>query len=700
MEMRRPFGYRLMATNKEAANRKVEEETSRITEYVVQSIMAPIRQKKEQEYQEQMKGRQLTDQELQEMQAKMEEEIEAMTPDKVRAYMKRDHRDPSEVQGQQILNYLIQKLDIKKKFNNGWKHGLISAYEVYWLGIINGEPAMKVVNPVRFSCDKASDLDYIEQGEWAAAEYRMHPSQIVQTFELTNHEIDTLWRNYNHHITQRVHDNLFNFDEYLTYEDKNSIRVLHCVFKGLRKIGWLDYYDEDGVLQTKFMVDETYKLNKENGDVKITWEWIPEVYEGYKIGMHIYKEMRPIPGQFKDMDNIYKCNLPYYGAIYDNINSQPTSVMDRMKVYQYYYNIVMYRLELLLASDKGKKILMNINAIPTDSGIDLKKWQYFFESTPFMWYNPDEEGMNQSDVNTIAKTLDLSLASDIAKYIELANYLEQKCGVSVGITDPVLGQTSVSERVANNQQNLVQTSHMLEPYFDLHNCIKKNVLQGLVDIAKVAYADSDKKAISYIMDDMSQEMLQMDVNLLNESTLGLFMEDSSMSEEIKQTIQQLAHAAMQNQKIELSDVLKVIKQDSIQEAEEALLVSEELRAKRDQATAQAQEKAKADLEAKAQAHEEKAWAHEGDMIVLKEEERRKTVIQQQAILSMGFDTDKDTDSDGVPDVLEVARHGVDAEIKRAQVANQSKLIDHQIENDKEKNKLKAKEIAQKGATSK
>ena len=700
MEMKRPFGYRIMATNKEAANRKVEEETSRITEYVVQSIMAPIRQKKEQEYQEQMKGRQLTEQEQQEMQAKMEEEIEALIPDKVRAYMRRDHRDPSEVQGQQILNYLIQKLDVKKKFNNGWKHGLISAYEVYWLGIINGEPAMKVVNPVRFSCDKASDLDYIEQGEWAAAEYRMHPSQIVQTFELTDHEIDTLWRNYNHHITQRVHDNLFNFDEYLTYEDKNSIRVLHCVFKGLRKIGWLDYYDEDGVLQTKFMVDETYKLNKDNGDVKITWEWIPETYEGYKIGMHIYKEMRPIPGQFKDMDNIYKCNLPYYGAIYDNINSQPTSVMDRMKVYQYYYNIVMYRLELLLASDKGKKILMNINAIPTDSGIDLKKWQYFFESTPFMWYNPDEEGMNQSDVNTIAKTLDLSLASDIAKYIELANYLEQKCGVSVGITDPVLGQTSVSERVANNQQNLVQTSHMLEPYFDLHNCIKKNVLQGLVDIAKVAYADSDKKAISYIMDDMSQEMLQMDVNLLNESTLGLFMEDSSMSEEIKQTIQQLAHAAMQNQKIELSDVLKVIKQDSIQEAEEALLVSEELRSKREQATAQAQEKAKADLEAKAQEHEKESWAHEADMITLKAEEERKTKIQVQAMLSMGFDPNKDVDNDGVPDVLEVAKHGVDAEIKRAQVANQSKLIDHQIENDKEKNRLKAKEIAQKGATSK
>lgn len=699
MEMKRPFGYRIMATNKEASNRRVEEETNRIKDFVVESIMAPIKQETEAKYQEQIIGRELTEEEMQQIQQQIEAEIEAKTPDKIRQYMRRDHRDPAEVQGQQLLNALIKKLDVRKKFNNGWKHGLISAYEIYWLGIVNGEPAMKVVNPVRFSCDKASDLDYIEQGEWAAAEYRMHPSQIVQTFDLTDHEIDTLWRNYNHHITQRVHDNLFNFDEYLTYEDKNSIRVLHCVFKGLRKIGWLDYIDEDGILQTKFMVDETYKLNKDNGDIKITWEWIPEVYEGYKIGMHIYKEMRPVPGQFKDPDNIYKCNLPYYGAIYDNTNSQPTSVMDRMKVYQYYYNIVMYRLELLLASDKGKKILMNINAIPTDSGIDLKKWQYFFESTPFMWYNPDEEGMSQSDVNTIAKTLDLSLASDIQKYIQLADYLEQKCGKSVGITDPVLGQTSVSERVTNNQQNLVQTSHMLEPYFDLHNCIKRNVLQGLLDLAKVAYSTSDKKFINYILDDMSQEMLQMDVNLLNESTLGLFMEDSSMSEEIKQTIQQLAHAAMQNQKIELSDVLKVIKQDSIQEAEEALLVSEELRSKREQENAQAQEKARAEMQQKQIDWEKEKMSIEHANNLEEINTKGNWDIQKQTILSMGFDVNKDIDDDGVPDILEIARQGVDAEIKRAKEIRENRKLDFQIADAKIKNDLKAQELAKKNIKS-
>ena len=52
------------------------------------------------------------------------------------------------------------------------------------------------------------------------------------------------------------------------------------------------------------IVDETYELNTDAGDIEITSEWIPEVYEGYKIGANIFKKLRPVPGQFKDMDNL------------------------------------------------------------------------------------------------------------------------------------------------------------------------------------------------------------------------------------------------------------------------------------------------------------------------------------------------------------------------------------------------------------
>lgn len=116
---------------------------------------------------------------------------------------------------------------------------------------------------------------------------------------------------------------------------------------------------------------------------------------------------------------------------------------------------------------------MNINAIPDSMGIDIKKWQYFMESTPYMWYNPNEEGSGYQDANTIAKVIDLSLVSDINKYMEIAEHIRQQAGRSVGITDQVEGRIESSEEVGNTRQSIIQSSHILEWYFDIHNKFKK-----------------------------------------------------------------------------------------------------------------------------------------------------------------------------------------------------------------------------------
>jgi len=694
MEMKRPYGYKLLAVNPEATTRREQEHFRRSKEYVLDMVMAPIRAEAEAKHMVEAQGREVNPTEIQEIQQKIEEEVKQNTPDKVKKYMRRKHQDPAEVQGHQILEYLKKQLKLDKKFNDGWKHALLSAYEIYWVGIVNNKPIVKTVNPMRFSCDTSPDLEFIEEGDWALAEYRMTPSQIVQSFKLTNTEIDEIYQDYRHRVQELNTGEFFADSQDSYYEDQSTIPAKHIQFKGLRKVGWLDYIDQEtGETFTKFLVDEQYKLDKDNGDIYIEWEWIPETYEIWKLGKNIYKDIGPVKGQTKDENNLRKSNLSYYGAIYDNTNSVPTSIMDRMKVYQYYYNIVWYRLELLLASDDGKKILMNINAIPSESGIDIEKWQYYFKSTPFMWYNPDEEGMTGQDVNTIAKSLDMSVASDIGKYVELLEYIEQKCGKSVGVTDPVLGQTSTSEKVANNQQNLVQTGHMLEPYFNMHSHVKLNVMQALIDKARIAYSRDDAPdTINFVLDDMSVEMLKIDRDMLDNETLGLFIEDSSIAEDAKQNIRQLAHAAMQNQKVELSDVLKVLKHESITEAQEELEIAEERRLERENDKAESDRKNEKDLEKMRDERADKDHEQEKEIVILKEAEKRKTDVQKQAILAMGFNENKDTDNDGQLDVLEVAKNGVEANIQMKEQNRKDLELSHKIQNDKEINDLKRKEI--------
>lgn len=670
MEMKRPFSWKTIAVNPEATTRKEEAYFGKIKDFVVSEMLGPIRQKIEARIAEENKGAELSEEEKQAVAERVSQELEAMTPERAKKYMEREHQDPAEVMSHQLLEYLIQKTDVKRKFNEAFKHLSLSAKEVMYVGILNGEPQVWNINSLRVNTKRASISPFIEDGEKISVEYRMTPSEIIQYFgdDMTNTEID---RVYNSYISDNSTEDLFdmidrNEEGEGGYEDYSNVRVVHTLWKALRKLAFLTYLDEAGKEQM-MIVDEKYELNEDAGDIKIEYEWLPESYETWKICTPdpIYCKMGPIPGQFKDINNLHQCKFPYIGVYVDDMNSVPTSPMDRLKVYQYYYNIVMYRLELLLASDKGKKVMMNINAIPDSAGIDIEKWQYFFESSPFMWFDPNEEGTGYADVNTMAKTIDLSLASDIEKYIELAEYLKRQAGSSLGITEAVEGQTAPGDSVGNNRQNLIQTSNILEPYFDIHNSFKKNVLTALIETAKIAYAGKKSVKLSYVLDDMSVKILELDVELLDNSTIGLFVANSTKAEESMQTIRQLAHAAMQNQKAELSDILAVIRQEGIVEAEETLKVAEKDRKAEDRQAQLDAGKQAQELEALQQKGEEKKHENEKEIVVLKESERRKTVIAGAALTGMSFNPDADGDGDGDNDFLEVARDGLDADIKRS-----------------------------------
>lgn len=694
MEQRRGFDYKVFAVNPEATTRREQEEFGKIRNFVVNTIMEPIKATLQEKAMLEAQGeKELTPEQKQQIQAQIAEELKTQTPEEVKLYMEREHQDPAEALGSQILEYLIPKTEAKRKFNNGCAHAAKSAKEFYWVGEVNGEPDFRVCNPLRANYDKSPDLEFVEDGEWFTYEYRMNPSEVIAFFgdELTKDEIDSIYRDYSTYMQNLDTSEMFDFSRQYVKEESQTVRVFHGTWKSLREIKFLTYRDEAGNLQ-ETLVDENYILNPEAGDVTVVSEWIPEVYEGYKIGASIYKKLRPVPGQFKDMDNLYKAKLPYYGAIYDSSNSLPTSLMDRGKIWQYYYNIVMYRIELMMASDKGKKVMMNINAIPDSAGIDIQKFQYFFESTPFGWYNPNEEGLEYSDINTIAKVIDLSMASDMQKYIALSDKIRVECGRAMGIPEQVEGQIASSEAVGNTQQIIVQNSYILETFFSLHNLIRKNVLTALIETAKVCWSQGQPRKLSYVLDDMSLKTLTIDPGLLENSTLGVFIDDSGKAQDIKDMITSLAQAAVQNQQAKIPDIIAVLKQDSISIAEDILRKSQREIQEDAMASQKAQQESLEKMEQMRMEEAERKRQHEKELVVLKEEERRKTVVAQAALTGASFNPDVDKDRDGINDFMEIAKQGLDADIKQSKQQLEREKFEYQKQADAERNKLENKKI--------
>lgn len=689
MEMERPFSYRIFAVNEDATTRREQEAFRRYREYVIQQIMLPIQQEVQMKYAQAVNGQNLSPQQTQQIQQQIQQEIQAQTPEEVMIYMKRKHQDPAEVMASQILSYIVNEQDCQRKFNKGWKHAMLSAYEIHWLCMTDYKPLHYVINPMYFDFDKAQDVDFIEDGEWAGVELWLSPTQVVEMFgdELTDEQIDKLYDEYN---TATIRDTEFTFDSSNNY---SKVRVLHREWKALERIGFLTYVDETGMIQMT-LVGEDFKMDKSQGHINIEWKWLPRVYEGYKINRDTFVRLRPVPGQVINMDNPYECKLRYMGAIYDNLNSQPTAPMDRMKVYQYYYNIIMYRIELLMASDKGKLLLMNMNMIPQSQKIDMSKWLYYAEALKIGFLNPNEEGnRGDTDISNSAKEIDMSLATDIEKYIRLAEYIELRCGASVGVTKEMEGRIGQYQTAQTADTALNNSGYVIEPYFELHNTIKRNVLTALLNLAKYCYSVGEKKYLDYVLDDFSREMIRLDKDMLSISHYGLFVTDSMKSNDVKKELQMFAHAAMQNQMIEMSDVVKVLRAESIPEAEEFLSRGEDRMQERKMQIEQ--EKTKGQMELLAKQEEISVAEHERnkEIIILKEKERRQTEIQKQVILSMGFNENKDINENQVPDILEVAKEGIEIALKQRKQALDERKLEHTIEHDNEKLEIERQKLS-------
>ncbi|HPR92420.1 MAG TPA: hypothetical protein PLR64_04190, partial [Candidatus Dojkabacteria bacterium] len=271
-----PFEYRVLAVNPEATTRREEAEFSKMREFVVNSIVLPIKQNIEIKAQQELKGRELSQDEQAQIQQQIADEMKAMTPEEVKRYMQREHQDPAEVMCQQLLEWLVLRTNARRKFNIGCKHAALVAKEFYWVGENMGHPDFKVINPLRANYDKSPDSEFIEDGEWFTYEYRMTPSEVVSFFgsgedPLTEDEIKQVYRQYSSYQQEEITEDLFNFENQYVREERQTIRVLHATWKSLRQLKFLTYQDKNGEVQ-KMIVPENYTLNKSVGDISLVSE--------------------------------------------------------------------------------------------------------------------------------------------------------------------------------------------------------------------------------------------------------------------------------------------------------------------------------------------------------------------------------------------------------------------------------------------
>ncbi len=690
-ETKRPLNFRVIRTSQEATSEMQEKEKQMILQYIEAAITAKMSPEEAQQFQEQLQSG------------------EIMPPEQIAKYMDKDYKDIVENTAYHSLTYLREKLDLDNEFIKGWKDGLISGREIYYVGVLNAEPYAERVNPICFSYDKSPDLDFIEDGSWCCRKMRMPITEVYDRYydKLEEKDLDRLeemigstpGRNLGDRspvdmgIQLRIYDNPI-----FEGSGKSLVNVWHCCWKSFKKIFYVTTTDDAGQPQIN-IVDETYQ--PVGNEVSVEPDWIIEVWEGYRAGSDLYFGIQPIEYQHVSIDNPNSQKLPYCGAIYSNTNSKPRSLVSILKPLQYMYIVLWYRLELAIARDKGKVVNMDITQIPKSMNISPAKWMHYLSSVGVNFINPYEEGWNipgreggkPAQFNQIT-ALDLTMSNVIAEYIQLMDKIEELAGTISGITQQREGAISTSEMVGNVERSVIQSSHITEPLFWVHNQCKRRVLNMLLNTAKGAWEETGKQKLQYIFDNGERAFLDIAPKFYYED-MDVFVSDTSKDLENIQKLQQLIQPAMQNG-ASLLEAAEILTNDNFniikQKLKDMQTRQEQIQQQQQEAEAQQQQQLQ-QMQNESKQQELMLQEAQMDLQRYQIDQDNQTKIAVAQINAYRGAEDMDQDNNGIPDVAELGKQAIeqqkinqDAYNKRYEAKQKREIEDQKIQLEKDKMK--------------
>ena len=524
--------------------------------------------------------------------------------DKINDYYSYEWQDLREIRANALLNHYIKEYNIPLIFNNGFVDAMTVGEEIYQCDIVGGEPVIHKLNPLKIRIFKSGYSNRVEDADVIILEDYWNPGRIIDTYYdvLSAKDIEYIEKAPDH-IGQASADKMDNIDErygfvnynmvgeemssdgfyfdpfnlfsdsisnsLLPYDLAGNIRVLRMYWKSKRAIKKVKSYDiETGEEIIKFY-PETYKVNKDLGEESQTL-YINEAWEGTKIGTDIYINMRPRVIQYNRLSNPSRCHFGIIGSLYNMNEARPFSLVDMMKPYAYLYDIIHDRLNKAIANNWGQIYELDLASIPI--GWEVDKWLYYAKNHHLAVKDSFREGNIGSATGKLAGSFANQsrglISADTGNYIQqninLLEFIKMEMAEVAGISKQREGQVASRETVGGVERATLQSSYITEWLFSVHDDVKRRTLECFLETAKIALKGRSKK-FQYILSDASSQIMDIDGDEFAENDYGLAVDSNPNMQKLGQQLETLAQAALQNNKLSFSTIMKLYTSSSLAE---------------------------------------------------------------------------------------------------------------------------------------
>ena len=570
----------------------------------------------------------------------MSDEEASQELDRINDYFTYNWQDAREQRGNLVLNHYVKQYDMKVMFNEGFRDAMTVGEEIYQCSIEGGEPIVRRLNPLKVRILKSGYSNRIEDADIIILEDYWSPGRVIDTFydSLSKKDMEYI-ENLPNNVGQTAYDSMDNIDErygfvnnnmvsdsissdgfysdiynlfgnqvvnsLLPYDLAGNLRVLRIFWKSKRAIKKVKSYDPNTGEEVFNFYPEDYICNKDLGEEEEKF-WINQAWEGTKIGSDIYINMRPRVVQYNTLDNPSRCHFGIVGSVYNLNESKPFSFVDMMKSYNYLYDLIHDRLVKLIARNYGKILELDLAKVP--DGWTIDKWIYFIVSQGIAVSDSFKESNQGASTGKLAGymnnasrgVIDADWGNNIQQYINLLEFIKLEMSEVVGITKQREGQISNRETVGGVERATLQSSHITEWTFAIHDDVKKRALTCFLETAKVAMKGRTKK-FEYILPDYSSKLMDIDGDTFAECSYGLVVDSSEETQKLQSQYETLAQAALQNQSLKFSTIMRLYSSASLAEKQRLIEEDEtEIREAQQQAVQQEQEIKQQEIQSKNQ----------------------------------------------------------------------------------------------------
>lgn len=618
--------------------------------------------------------------------------------EKLNDYFTYEWQDYREIRANALLNHYVKEYNMPLLFNNGFMDAMTVGEEIYQCDIVGGEPVIMKVDPLKIRIFKSGYSNKIEDADMIILEDYWSPGQIIDTFYdvLTQKDIEYIEKA-PYTLGQASADSMDNIDDragfvnnymigdeitsqegffwdplgtadgvnssLLPFDMVGNIRVLRVYWKSRRRIKKVKSYDPETGEEMFNFYPETYVINKDNGEEEQIL-YINEAWEATKIGEKIYVNMRPKVVQYNKLSSPSRCHFGIVGSIYNLNGNRPFSLVDMMKNYNYLYDVVHDRLNKFMAKNWGKILRLDIAKIP--KGWDIEKWMYYAKANGLAVEDSFREGNIGAATGKLAGAMnnassgiiDAEFGNSIQSQINLLEFIKMEMSDVAGISRQREGQISNRETVGGVERATLQSSHITEYLFIQHDDVKKRALECFLETAKIALKGRSKK-FQYILSDSSMRVMDIDGDEFAESDYGLLVDNGQGTQELSQKLDMLAQAALQNQTLSFSTIMKLYNSSSLAE-KQRIVENDERKIQERNAQAQQQQLEVQQQEAQMKQEAEMAKMELEDTLNQRDNETKILVAQIAASVKVN-----QGDTDGIQEPMsEEAREKLKEQIRQ------------------------------------